>query len=70
MPMQVFLSKSDANAEAETDDTDGNGSAKRYILLARSGNEVQEVEVLANLSRDAMKSALSAALSGVIQYAS
>ena len=70
MPTQVFLSKSDPNAEAETDDTDRNGTAKRYILLARSGNEVQEVEVLASLSREAMKSALSAALSGVIQYAS
>ena len=66
VPTQVFLSKSDADAEAES----GNSTAQRYTLLARTGNEVQEVEVLASLSREAMKSALSAALSGVIQYAS
>lgn len=67
MPTQVFLSKSEPDAGAESGS--GNGKAQRYTLLARSGNEVQEVEVLASLSREAMKSALSAALSGVIQYA-
>ncbi len=66
VPTQVFLSKSDSDAEAKS----GNGTAQKYTLLARSGNEVQEVEVLASLSREAMKSALSAALTGVIQYAS
>ena len=69
MPAQVFLSKSERDAGAESGQSLGNGTAQRFTLLARSGNEVQEVEVLSSLSREAMKSALSAALSGVIQYA-
>ena len=38
-------------------------------MLARAGNEVQEVDVQASLDREQMKSALSVALSSVIQAA-
>ena len=68
MPAQVFLSKSNPHADAESGN--GGSAAQRYTLLARTGNEVQEVEVLASLGREAMKSALSVALSGVVKYAS
>ena len=68
MPAQVFLSKSDTGMEVESGN--GDSAAQRYTLLARTGNEVQEVEGLASLGREAMKSALSVALSGVVQYAS
>lgn len=65
--LQVFISKSDPNTE--TLDADGALIVYSYTLLARAGNEVQEVEVQANLSRQQMKEALSVALSGVIPSA-
>lgn len=56
------MAKSDPDAEA----ADGEERPKAYVLLARAGNEVQEIEVQANLNRDKMKAALSVALSGII----
>ncbi len=59
---QVFMAKSDPDA----DTANGEEGPKTYILLARAGNEVQEIEVQANLNRDKMKTALSVALSSII----
>ena len=56
------MAKSDPDAEA----ANGEAGPKTYILLARAGNEVQEIEVQANLNRDQMKTVLSVALSGIV----
>ena len=61
--MQVFLSKSDAGEDV------GEGELRQYTVLARAGNEVQELEVQASLDREQMKGALSVALNSVIQTA-
>jgi hypothetical protein len=61
--VQVFLSKSDSGENV------GEGDLRQYTVLARTGNEVQEMEVQASLDRGQMKSALSMALSNVIQAA-
>jgi len=55
-----------AKSDPDADTANGEEGPKTYILLARAGNEVQEIEVQANLNRDKMKTALSMALSGII----
>ncbi len=44
----------------------GESWPKRYTLLARARNEVQEIEVESGLERDEMKTALGLALSTVL----
>ena len=47
----------------------GGAAVSKYVLLARAGNDVQELEVEGCLSREEMKSALSMALSQLTQLA-
>ena len=53
----MYLSKEAFSAE----ERQGVGGAEvsKYVLLARAGNDVQELEVEGCLSREEMKSALS-----------
>ncbi|BDA45126.1 hypothetical protein COCOBI_06-6060 [Coccomyxa sp. Obi] len=60
--VQVFMAKVDE----ETDSTDTEGEMKRYTLLARARNEVQEIDVESALDREQMKAALAQALSTVL----
>lgn len=52
--------------EAGTDEAGSKGGLRRYTLLARARNEVQEIEVESPLDREEMKAALGLALSTVL----
>ena len=67
MCAQVYLSKEAFNAEERQ--AVGGAAVSKYVLLARAGNDVQELEVEGCLSREEMKSALSMALSQLTQLA-
>ncbi len=55
-----------AKVDEEMDSTDVDGQVKRYTLLARARNEVQEIDVESALDREEMKAALAQALSMVL----
>ncbi|EIE21014.1 hypothetical protein COCSUDRAFT_43380 [Coccomyxa subellipsoidea C-169] len=59
--VQVFMARNEGEAVAT-----GESGPKRYTLLARARNEVQEIEVESGLERDEMKTALGLALSTVL----
>ena len=63
----MYLSKEAFSAEGPQ--AVGGAEASVYVLLARAGNDVQELEVEGSLSREEMKSALSMALSQLTQLA-
>lgn len=66
---QVYLSKEAFSAEGRQAVGEARAGASVYILLARAGNDVQELEVEGCLSWEEMKSALSIALSQLTQLA-
>lgn len=55
-----------AKGDEETESNDAEGDVKRYTLLARARNEVQEIDVESALDREGMKDALAQALSTVL----
>ncbi|CAL8469134.1 g8675 [Coccomyxa elongata] len=60
--VQVFMAK----GPEEMDSNDAVGEVKRYTLLARARNEVQEIDMESALDREQMKTALAQALSMVL----
>ena len=62
--LQVFMARE--GGETGMSGTAKEGGPKRYTLLARARNEVQEIEVESGLDREEMKRALGLALSTVL----
>lgn len=56
-----------AKGDEEMDSNDAEGEVKRYTLLSRARNEVQEIDVESALDREQMKAALAQALSMVLE---